>query len=194
MKDRTRKQLLEAARVLFIQQGYDGTTMSAVALQAGKGRRTLYYYYPNKRLLLRSVVEEEFNRILTVLEAIVEKDIPAEQKIMEFVISRLNNVRHSIYRNGSLRSDYMRYMRTIDSIRNQNEKREIDFIERILLQGIHEGSFRVENVHFMATIIHYTTKGLENPYVRGELGGPSNSSSVLLLERTARKIIYGALR
>lgn len=191
MKDHTRKQLLEAARTLFVRQGYEDTTMLAVATAAGKGRRTLYYYFPNKRLLLRAVVEEELNRILTVLEAIVEKEIPAEQKIMEFVISRLNNVRHSIFRNGSLRSDFMRYMRTIESIRNRCEKREIRFIEQILIQGIREGSFHVDNVHFMASIIHFTTKGLEGPYVRGELGGDTNAQ---LLERTARKIINGALQ
>jgi hypothetical protein len=142
-------------------------------------------------LLLRSVVEEELNRILTVLEAIVEKDIPADQKMLDFITHRLNNVRHSVFRNGSLRADFMRYMRTIDSMRNRSEKREIRFIEQILMQGIHEGTFRVENVHFMATIIHYTTKGLENPYIRGELGG---ESSYQLLERTARRIIYGALK
>ena len=191
MKDRTRKQLLESARYLFIHQGYEGTTMSAVAEGAKKGRRTLYYYFPNKRILLRAVVEEELNRILTVLQAIVEKDIPADRKIMEFVISRLNNVRHSIFRNGSLRSDFMRYMRTIESIRNRCEKREIRFIEQILIQGIREGTFHVDNVHFMATIIHFTAKGLESPYVRGELGGDENSQ---LLERTASKIIFGALK
>jgi AcrR family transcriptional regulator len=191
MKERTRKQILEAARMLFVRQGYNATTMINVAREAGKGRRTLYYYFPNKRLLLRSVVEEELNRILTVLEAIVEKDIPADQKMLDFITHRLNNVRHSVFRNGSLRADFMRYMRTIDSMRNRSEKREIRFIEQILMQGIHEGTFRVENVHFMATIIHYTTKGLENPYIRGELGG---ESSYQLLERTARRIIYGALK
>lgn len=191
MKERTRKELLEAARRLFVRRGYDCTTMMDVASAAQKSRRTLYYYFPSKRVLLRSVVEEELNHIFDVLQAVVDKDIPADQKIMEFVISRLNNVRHSIFRNGSLRSDFVRYMRAIESIRNHNEKREIHLIEQILLQGIHEGLFRVENVHFMATIIHYTTKGLESPYIRGELGGVENHA---LLERTARKIIFGALR
>ena len=191
MKDQTRKALIEAARTLFITKGYSETTMMDVAVQAGKGRRTLYYYYSNKKALLRAVAETELERIFIVLEAVVEKDIPASEKIVEFVTSRLNNVRHSISRNGSLRADFIRYMRTIDSIRSKNEKREIDLIERILLQGVHEGQFYIENIHFMAQLIHYTTKVLENPYIRGEIAGDND---LPMLHRVARKVILGALR
>ena len=191
MKDQTRQALIEAARTLFITKGYDDTTMIDVAVQAGKGRRTLYYYYSSKKALLRAVAETELERILVILEAVVEKDIPASEKIVEFVMSRLNNVRHSIFRNGSLRADFVRYMRTIDSIRSKCEKREIALIEHILLQGVHEGTFHVENIHVMAQLIHYTTKGLENPYIRGEIAGGNDTQ---MLHRVARKLILGALR
>lgn len=191
MKDQTRQQLIEAARTQFITKGFDDTTMVDIAVASGRGRRTLYYYFPSKRSLLRAVVEAELNRIINILEAVVEKDTPAQDKIVEFVASRLNNVRHSIFRNGSLRADFTRYMRTIDSIRAQSENREIALIERILLQGIHEGTFHIENLHFMAQLIHYTTKGLENPYIRGEIVGSNDKN---MLERTAQKILMGALR
>jgi AcrR family transcriptional regulator len=191
MKDQTRQTLIEAARTLFITKGYDDTTMIDVAVQAGKGRRTLYYYFGSKKALLRAVVETELERIIDVLEAVVEKDTPASEKMLEFILSRLNNVRHSIFRNGSLRADFTRYMRTIDSIRAKCEKREIALIERILLQGVHEGQFHVENIHYMAQLIHYSAKGLENPYIRGEIAGENDMQ---MLQRTARKVILGALR
>lgn len=191
MKDQTRQQLIEAARTQFITKGFDDTTMVDIAEASGRGRRTLYYYFSNKRSLLRAVVETELNRIINILEAVVEKDTPALDKLLEFVASRLNNVRHSIFRNGSLRADFTRYMRTIDSIRAKSESREIALIERILVQGIHEGAFHIENLHFMAQLIHYTTKGLENPYVRGEIAGSNDKN---LLERTAYKILLGALK
>ena len=183
--------MIETARTLFVKKGYDLTTMSEVAEATGKGRRTLYYYFPSKKMLLRAVVTTEMDRILDVLEAVVYKDEPADDKMVEFIISRLNNVRHTIFRNGSLRSDFMRFMRTIDSIRNQCEKREISLIEEIIVQGIHENIFHVDDVHFMATVIHYTTKGLENPYIRGEIAGGNDR---VMFERMARKIINGALR
>jgi len=191
MKDQTRQALIEAGRTLFITKGYDDTTMIDVAVQAGKGRRTLYYYFSSKKSLLRAVAETELERIIDVLDAVVEKDTPASDKIVEFVMSRLNNVRHSIFRNGSLRADFIRYMRTIDSIRAKCEKREIALIEKILLQGVHEGQFHIENIHFMAQLIHYSAKGLENPYIRGEIAG---NNDMQMLHRMARKVILGALR
>lgn len=192
MKDQTRTQLIEAARILFIRQGFDATTMGEVAQVAKRGRRTLYYYYPNKKVLLRAVAESELGRIYDVLEAVVEKDIPANDKLVEFVITRLNNVRHSIARNGSLRSDPALFLRVVESARNRSESREIALVERILMQGIHEGIFHVENLHYMAQVIHYTTKGLEKPYVRGDIS--SGYHDMRMLERTARKILQGALR
>lgn len=191
MNDKTRHQLIEAARLLFVRKGYEETSMQEVAQAAGKGRRTLYYYYSSKKALLRAVVEAEMNRILEVLEAIVDKDMPADDKMVEFVISRLNNVRHSIFRNGSLRADFTRYMRTIDSIRSQSEKREIALIETIIEQGVREELFVVDDVRFMASLIHYATKGLENPYIRGEIAGTGDKR---MMEHTARRILLHSLR
>ena len=113
---RTTNILIEAARVLFTRNGYDHTTMSDIAREANKGRRTLYMHFPSKEVLLRRVIEMELDKILDVLRAISEKDIPADRKIMEFVFSRLNNVRHSVFRNGSLRADFTRFYLRITTI------------------------------------------------------------------------------
>jgi len=191
MKDQTRQTLIEAGRTLFITKGYDDTTMIDVAEQAKRGRRTLYYHFSSKKELLQAVVETELDRINHTLEAVVNKDTPAADKMVEFIVSRLNNVRHAIFRNGSLRADFSRYMRAIDSIRAKCENREIALIERILLEGIHEGTFHVENLHFTAQLIHYCTKGLENPYIRGEIAGGNDTQ---MLQHTAHKIILGALK
>jgi AcrR family transcriptional regulator len=119
---KTTNKLIEAARVLFTRNGYDRTTMTDIAREAKKGRRTLYVHFPNKESLLRRVIEMELNKILDVLRAIADKEIPADIKIMEFVISRLNNVRHTIFRNGSLRADFTRFYLTIDSIRRKYDR------------------------------------------------------------------------
>ena len=105
----TTNVLIEAARVLFTRNGYDRTTMTDIAREAKKGRRTLYMHFPSKEVLLRRVIETELNKILDALRVIAEKEIAADRKIMELVISRLNNVRHTVFRNGSLRADFRRF-------------------------------------------------------------------------------------
>lgn len=188
--NKTTNVLIEAARVLFTRNGYDHTTMTDIAREAKKGRRTLYVHFPSKEVLLRSVIEMELNKILDVLKAIAEKDVSADRKIMEFVISRLNNVRHTIFRNGSLRADFTRFYLTIDSIRRKYDKIEISLIRSILIEGRNQGLFRFDDADVMATLIHYSIKGLESPYVRGQVG---SNVEVQILERHARQVILRGL-
>jgi len=182
--------LTEAARVLFTRNGYDRTTMTDIAREAKKGRRTLYVHFPSKEALLRKVIEMELNRILDVLRSITNKDIPADRKIMEFVISRLNNVRHTIFRNGSLRADFTRFYLKIDSIRRKYDKIEICLIREILLEGREQGLFKFDDADVMSTIIHYSIKGLETPYIRGQV---TSNVDVGILEHHARQVILRGL-
>jgi AcrR family transcriptional regulator len=182
--------LTEAARVLFTRNGYDRTTMTDIAREAKKGRRTLYVHFPSKEALLRKVIEMELNRILDVLRSITNKDIPADRKIMEFVISRLNNVRHTIFRNGSLRADFTRFYLKIDSIRRKYDKIEICLIREILLEGREQGLFKFDDADVMSTIIHYSIKGLETPYIRGQV---ASNVDVGILEHHARQLILRGL-
>ena len=188
--DKTVNVLVETARVLFTRNGYDRTTMTDIAREAKKGRRTLYVHFSSKEELLRKVIEMELNKILDVLRAIVDKDIPADRKIMEFVVSRLNNVRHTVFRNGSLRADFTRFYLAIDSIRRKSDKMEISLIRNILLEGREQGLFRYDNAEVMAELIHYSIKGLETPYVRGRI---AESVDARTLERHARQIILRGL-
>ena len=42
---KTRQKLVDVARQLFAKNGLENTTMNDIALQSGKGRRTLYTYF-----------------------------------------------------------------------------------------------------------------------------------------------------
>jgi AcrR family transcriptional regulator len=49
---RTREQIIDVAIDLFIEQGYDETTMEQIAERAVIGSTTLYRYFPSKDLLV----------------------------------------------------------------------------------------------------------------------------------------------
>lgn len=49
---RTREQIVDVALDLFIEQGYDETTMEQIAERAEVGNTTLYRYFPSKDLLI----------------------------------------------------------------------------------------------------------------------------------------------
>ncbi len=49
---RTRQQIVDVALDLFVEQGYDETTMEQIAERAEVGSTTLYRYFPSKDLLI----------------------------------------------------------------------------------------------------------------------------------------------
>ncbi|GAA4662381.1 TetR/AcrR family transcriptional regulator [Arthrobacter cryoconiti] len=53
-----RRAILDAARVLFVAEGFERTSVDAVALRANVSKRTVYDYYGGKSTLLVRVVEE----------------------------------------------------------------------------------------------------------------------------------------
>ncbi len=52
---RTKDRMLDAAHTLFIEQGYDDTTIRQVAAAAGVAVQTVYFTFGNKARLLSQV-------------------------------------------------------------------------------------------------------------------------------------------
>jgi TetR/AcrR family transcriptional repressor of mexJK operon len=55
---RSRAAVVDAARILFMEQGYAGTTMDDIARRAGLTKRTLYNNYVDKEALFRLIVAD----------------------------------------------------------------------------------------------------------------------------------------
>lgn len=53
----TRRRMLEAARELFICNGYGATTLKEIADRAGVAVQTIYFTFGNKRVLLKELVD-----------------------------------------------------------------------------------------------------------------------------------------
>lgn len=55
----TRARMLAAARGLFVERGYQATTMQAIAAEAGVAVQTLYFTFATKRAILKELVDVE---------------------------------------------------------------------------------------------------------------------------------------
>ena len=47
-KDEVRLQIVESSRIIFSKYGYKKTTMDEIAQITGKGKSSIYYYFPGK--------------------------------------------------------------------------------------------------------------------------------------------------
>ncbi|MDR7434458.1 MAG: TetR/AcrR family transcriptional regulator [Armatimonadota bacterium] len=62
-KELTRRQILEAARQVFSERGYHGTSMDDIAQASGTSKGALYFHFSSKEELFHALVEE-FAQIL----------------------------------------------------------------------------------------------------------------------------------
>ncbi|MFF3493261.1 TetR/AcrR family transcriptional regulator [Streptomyces sp. NPDC002795] len=62
-----RRQLVAAARLVLARSGVAGSTLRAVATEAGVALGTVHYAFPSKEQLLRAVLEDVVEEISTVV-------------------------------------------------------------------------------------------------------------------------------
>jgi len=162
--------LVDVARQLFARMGVDNTTMNDIAQASQKGRRTLYTYFKSKNDIYQAVVESEMEKLHVMLLEIEAKELPADEKLMTFIFTRLSTVKAIVFRNGTLRANFFRDIWRVEKVRKAFDIKEIEILKKILDTGIKEGIFQMPNVDMTAIVLHHALKGLEVPYIRGQMG------------------------
>jgi len=61
-------EILAAATELFLKDGYDGTTMSAISAAAGVARANVYWYFPSKDDVFAAVMDRMLTREAQALD------------------------------------------------------------------------------------------------------------------------------
>lgn len=187
---KTRNKIIDAARQVFAKKGVENATMNDIAVAARKGRRTLYTYFNNKEELYWAVAETELDLLSDMMEQAASKDISPDKKIIEVIYTRLETVKVEVFRNGTLKADFFRDIWKVETVRKRFDIRQILLFKQILREGVEKGVFDIDDVDFTALLIHYCVKGIEVPYIRGQIGSK--------LEKEKRKeyvsnIVFGAL-
>jgi len=167
---KTRDMLVDVARQLFARMGVDNTTMNDIAQASRKGRRTLYTYFKSKNEIYLAVVESELDKLYNMLLDVAAKDLPADEKLLTFIYARLDAVKSIVFRNGTLRANFFRDIWRVEKVRKTFDLREVEMLKGILDAGVKEGIFSMPDVEITALVLHHALKGLEVPYIRGQMG------------------------
>lgn len=187
---KTRAKLVDVARQLFAKKGVGDTTMNDIAQASKKGRRTLYTYFKSKEQIYMAVVESELEMLSDQLEKTATKPISPDQKILELIMTHLDAIKMVVYRNGTLRADFFRDIWRVEAMRKDFDRKEVVLFRRILREGKEANLFDIDNVEITADILHYCIKGIEVPYIRGQIGEELDDETGW---RYVSKIVFGAL-
>ncbi len=80
-----RKTIVDAAREVFSEKGYNGTTIDNVAERSEFAKATLYKFFRTKEELYMSVVEDVFKEINEIAEKAMTEDLPVRDMFALFI-------------------------------------------------------------------------------------------------------------
>ena len=164
--------------------------MNDIAIASHKGRRTLYTYFKSKNEIYQAVLTTELNKMYLALQEVANTQMPADEKLLLFLSTRFRTIKTVVARNGTLKADFFRDIWRVQYARKAFDKKEIEILTNILRDGMEEGVFEMPDVDATAEILHHAFRGLEVPYIRGQIN-PLNQTSEPSEENITHIIFQG---
>jgi AcrR family transcriptional regulator len=85
LKIDTEEKILQAAKKVFQQKGFDGCRMQDIADEAGINKALLHYYFRSKDRLFDAVFKDAFRKFFPKVQEIMASDITLEKKLESFI-------------------------------------------------------------------------------------------------------------
>jgi len=143
--DRRRHQVFAASMHLFLEKGFQETSMQEIAAASEMGKSTLYDYFKTKDEILLSVVEDGMYDLTERAKQIVRRDLPAAEKIhqvmhahLEYLLENKDFLNRMLYEVQRLGPESQR------RIQIQRHAYQ-DLLCRLVEEATREGSFRPVN-------------------------------------------------
>jgi AcrR family transcriptional regulator len=148
-------QILGAARELFLERGFAGTSMEAIREKAGVSKPTVYNYYPAKEELfvdvLRRHIDENFGDWLR--EEATSEDFPATREELRDVLRSLVERFFATL----MRPEYLALMRVVISetprfphlgvlLKQMAPERMMELVSTLLKRADERGIAEIEDV------------------------------------------------
>ena len=133
--------MLEAARRLFWEKGYNATSMREIAISYGCRPANIYNFFSDKEEILFEVLREEMEQIINPIKHLEEDDGTSPIEQLRFIIESHLKVTLSYRRSAKLLFDV-----ALDSLSPDKRKKIVDFrdtydriIRKVIRRGIDTG-------------------------------------------------------
>lgn len=150
--DERKKDIIQTAEKLFIEDGYNNVTTSAIAKKTGVAKGTLFYHFETKDNLADAVIKYQLTPLKETYQQInAKKEWSALKKMSWFFLSELDDSLQHVSSFNYLKNDDNAILR--QKLRVQMTTDFVPFIENWLTQGVKEDIFQVDDPHLMAEFI-----------------------------------------
>lgn len=154
-EDVMRRRIMDVASTLFLEHGYKGTSVKAIAKLVGCTPGALYWHFKSKAEIFGAVLEENFADFFSRIQANVtanEPDVRLYQLIRSHVLSQLE-VHHP---QGPAATTFTiaQLVTALPAAKQRKirrmERDYLEMIEEILQEGVSAGRFEVDHMRTTA--------------------------------------------
>lgn len=155
-KEKQEEKILQAARKLFEEEGYDNASVNKIIKHMKIAKGTFYHYFPSKEDLLDKMIKVMIKEAMRPIKKEIEREGFS-------AVEKFNNVVNQIYtyklRHRKLQKMFLKFFYSeknsslIQKIINRSKVAVVPEFAKILEQGKKDGSFKIKNSEIVATII-----------------------------------------
>jgi len=135
------KIIIQAARRRFAHYGFSKVTMDEIAGDVEMGKASLYYYFPTKEELFKSVISLEQNEFVKNIEALLRKKISATEKLNKYVEQRLKYFQVLLNLGTLSVHSYFDFKSVFRRLFEDFEEQELLLLNKIINEGKQSGEF-----------------------------------------------------
>jgi len=177
------KLIIDAARKRFAHYGFSKVTMDEIAADVNMGKASLYYYFPTKENLFRSVISEERKEFVNEIETILQKNISASEKLREYVKKRLEYFQLLLNLGTLSVYSFFEIKPVFKKSFSEFEKQELTLLEKIINEGKKTKEFSSSLNKDTAKIILHVLQGLRCRILRNLKMGSLNDKEYKELQK-----------
>ena len=141
--ERRKQDLLNIAYRMFIEKGYENTSVDDIIIEAGIAKGTYYYYFESKEATLEAVIEMMIGKAENIAKAALMNPVPIPQKLASVVYAFQPNKDESVI------TDVLERKENIvmhDKIGKKIVEVAVPILSDIVREGIAQGIFACTNV------------------------------------------------
>ena len=136
--EKRKQELLKIAYGMFLEKGYESTSVDEIIEAAGIAKGTYYYYFESKEQTLEEVIDMMLDAETAKADAIMAADISIPEKLIGIVSSFRPDVSEAPIRD-TLNSPENLLMH--EKINRRLNERIIPIISRLVEEGVKQGIF-----------------------------------------------------
>ena len=141
--ERRKQDLLNIAYRMFIEKGYENTSVDDIIIEAGIAKGTYYYYFESKEATLEAVIEMMIEKAENIAKAALMNPVPIPQKLASVVYAFQPNKDEVVI------TDVLERKENIvmhDKIGKKIVEVAVPILSDIVREGIAQGIFACTNV------------------------------------------------